>query len=690
MTQCFKCDGHMQDDKNAKITCKGCKRAICIKCSGLTATELRVFGLQNPKLSYLCDDCEEGLRQVPALRKLVTELQHQVQELSKQRSNAINLDMVIHEIEDRKNRSRNVIMYGLPESSSTSPEDRKEHDKLSVTKSLASLPAQVPEIVSTFRLGKPSSNNSKPRPLKVVLTNKHGAITVLKNKNKLPKAISVQSDMTPYQRDELKKLRDELADRIDKGEKDLTIKYINKVPRINNMVEALWLDIQYRELNFLMACVYRPPSSSLSHLDEILFDTIEKAASENTVIIAGDFNLPKIKWPLQKTHDYDSLCENFVNMYTNSNLNQLITQITRKRNHEESLLDLIFCNDDSLMCDIDYHPPIGKSDHLVITATIQAISSQTLTNENVSTTQYDFFKADYEKLSLCLANNITTVKESVGDMWFTFKNQILDSIEKCIPKKKIYNKHCTNKPWINKEILKLIKRKKELWKNYRIDRDEHSYKDYRNVNNKIISLSRSRRAAFESTIIESGPKAFYGYIRKQLNSKVCIPNIIKNVSNELVTKPEQIAEAFADQFKMNLLNEPDGPMPSINVPRVTNPIQDLYISGELVRKTLSSFNDTTASGPDDIPSVVLNKCSEVLSDDIAKIMNKSLKDGLVPEDWKRANVVPIYKKGNKLLPANYRPISLTCILCKTMEKIIANHIRPHIQTRKERTELVFV
>lgn len=231
MAQCCKCDVQIQDDKNSKITCKGCKRAVCVKCSGLTATELRVFGLQNPKLSYLCDECEEGLRQVPELRKLVTELRHQVQELSKQHSNAVNLDMVINEIEDRKNRSRNVIMYGLPESSSTSPEDRKLHDKLSVSNTLASLPIQAPEIVSSFRLGKPPSNG-QPRPLKVVLSNKHGAVTVLKNKSKLPKTISIQSDMTPYQRDQLKKLRDELADRVDKGEKDLTIKYINKVPRI--------------------------------------------------------------------------------------------------------------------------------------------------------------------------------------------------------------------------------------------------------------------------------------------------------------------------------------------------------------------------------------------------------------------------------------------------------------------------
>ncbi|CAG5028978.1 unnamed protein product [Parnassius apollo] len=215
-----------------KINCKGCKRVICTKCSGLSATELRVVALQTPKLSYLCDDCEEGLRQIPDLRRLVTELQQQVQELRKNHINVVNLDTVINEIQERKNRSRNLIVFGIPESTANSPEERKSHDKDQVSKTITSLATPEPEILTVIRLGKPVSKIEKPRPIKVVLANKHNAINVLKNKGKLPNSVKVKADMTPYQRDQLRRLREELAARTEKGEQNLTIKYINNIPKI--------------------------------------------------------------------------------------------------------------------------------------------------------------------------------------------------------------------------------------------------------------------------------------------------------------------------------------------------------------------------------------------------------------------------------------------------------------------------
>ncbi|KAJ8717446.1 hypothetical protein PYW08_005845 [Mythimna loreyi] len=139
-------------------------------------------------------------------------------------------------------------------------------------------------------------------------------------------------------------------------------------------------------------------------------------------------------------------------------------------------------------------------------------------------------------------------------------------------------------------------------------------------------------------------------------------------------KPGQIAESFADQFEISFVKEPYGQLPTINVPRVANSVKKFNITGDMVQKALSSFDDGTATGPDDIPSILLKSCSQALTASLAQIMNKSLEEGALPDDWKVANVVPIYKKGNKLSPVNYRPISLTSILCKAMEKNIANKL----------------
>ena len=58
----------------------------------------------------------------------------------------------------------------------------------------------------------------------------------------------------------------------------------------------------------------------------------------------------------------------------------------------------------------------------------------------------------------------------------------------------------------------------------------------------------------------------------------------------------------------------------------------------------------------------------------------SLAQGAVPDDWRQANVAPVFKKGEKYDAANYRPVSLTCICCKTLEHIIVSNINKHLKT----------
>ena len=90
----------------------------------------------------------------------------------------------------------------------------------------------------------------------------------------------------------------------------------------------------------------------------------------------------------------------------------------------------------------------------------------------------------------------------------------------------------------------------------------------------------------------------------------------------------------------------------------------------------------TTSGPDDLSACVLKECSAEIAPVIACIFNQSLAQGRVPEDWLQANVAPIYKKVEKYDPANYRPVSLTCICCKTQEHIIVSKIMQYLSEHK--------
>ncbi|KAJ2948025.1 hypothetical protein O0L34_g5351 [Tuta absoluta] len=233
MAPCLKCTKPITkpDSANPKITCHGCERQICVKCSGLLATELRVVVLQSPTLKYLCPDCELGVRQLPALRKLVSDLEIQVKELRNKQNQCTSLEAVVAEIAERETRSSNVIMFGVPELiAETDVGVRKRHDLEQVVNSLQCIP-ESEKPVAIIRLGKPKQDLS-PRPVKVIFANKRPAKNILKNGKKLPASIKVKNDLTPYQREYLKNLRVELDQRTSNGELNLTIKYVGNTPKI--------------------------------------------------------------------------------------------------------------------------------------------------------------------------------------------------------------------------------------------------------------------------------------------------------------------------------------------------------------------------------------------------------------------------------------------------------------------------
>ena len=104
---------------------------------------------------------------------------------------------------------------------------------------------------------------------------------------------------------------------------------------------------------------------------------------------------------------------------------------------------------------------------------------------------------------------------------------------------------------------------------------------------------------------------------------------------------------------------------------------DINLSTDGISKLLKNLKPHKAAGLDQIKSIVLKTLHFELSPIIHIIFQKSLESGYLPEIWKSANISPIFKKGDRYKASNYRPISLTCILCKTLEHIIASSIVKH-------------
>ena len=83
-------------------------------------------------------------------------------------------------------------------------------------------------------------------------------------------------------------------------------------------------------------------------------------------------------------------------------------------------------------------------------------------------------------------------------------------------------------------------------------------------------------------------------------------------------------------------------------------------------------------GPDNLHPKVLKHLASTIAPSLQLIFQKSIATGRVPSDWKQANVSPIFKKGERYNPANYRQVSLTCICSKILEHIIIKHLRLHL------------
>ena len=89
---------------------------------------------------------------------------------------------------------------------------------------------------------------------------------------------------------------------------------------------------------------------------------------------------------------------------------------------------------------------------------------------------------------------------------------------------------------------------------------------------------------------------------------------------------------------------------------------------------IKKLKDNKSPGIDGITPKLLKEIAEEISVSLAIMFNLSLREGTVPHEWKHANVVPIFKKGNRCKAENYRPVSLTSVVCKRLEALLRDHM----------------
>ena len=93
---------------------------------------------------------------------------------------------------------------------------------------------------------------------------------------------------------------------------------------------------------------------------------------------------------------------------------------------------------------------------------------------------------------------------------------------------------------------------------------------------------------------------------------------------------------------------------------------------------MRELNPKKAGGPDRVPCFLLNELAAELAPVYTHLFKQSLNTGVTPPSWLEAWISPVFKKGSRCDPANYRPVSLTSVPCKLLEHILCTHIRDHL------------
>ena len=172
-------------------------------------------------------------------------------------------------------------------------------------------------------------------------------------------------------------------------------------------------------------------------------------------------------------------------------------------------------------------------------------------------------------------------------------------------------------------------------------------------------------------------KRFWSFIKHMRRDSAGVAPLKINGQN--ITDPREKTNALNKKFKSVFTKEDPTP-PDLLTASSFPAMQDIKITENGVRKMLEQLKIHKAAGPDAISPRVLKELAPQIAPILTIIFRKSYETGILPKDWREAPVAPVYKKGKKCDPANYRPISLTCISCNILEHIITSNIMKHAAT----------
>ena len=201
-------------------------------------------------------------------------------------------------------------------------------------------------------------------------------------------------------------------------------------------------------------------------------------------------------------------------------------------------------------------------------------------------------------------------------------------------------------PWIDHEVNHQSNKKetaRRKAKKSKKDRDFADYKEQNKILRNMIDYKHKQYINECSNDINNNPQRFWNLASAKTKSK-SYPADMK-LDDKTASCPAEKAKLFNDFFcSVFTASEDNMALPHIE-PTISPHLNLITITVDEVYKTLKLLDTHKAQGPDGLPTKVLKECAATLAPSLTAVFNQSLSEGMFPEQWKTANVCPIFKKG---------------------------------------------
>ena len=251
-------------------------------------------------------------------------------------------------------------------------------------------------------------------------------------------------------------------------------------------------------------------------------------------------------------------------------------------------------------------------------------------------------------------NNLLKNKTAT-ECWTCLKYEIEGIIEKFIPLRKQGKR--SRKKHLLKEAIRKIAHKQMLWKVYKHTGNVEDYTNYKEALNLATTEIRKSKRTFEQKLagnIKNDSKSFYAYVRSKQKVRDKF-GPLENNSENIISDGFQMAEVLNEYFSSVFTTEYISSLP---VPLTkfegnkSEHLGQLIVTPEMIAKKIKKMKDNKSPGVDGIPPKLLKVIVDQISTPLANLFNLSLEEGIVPSEWKEANITPLFKKGSRKKPEN--------------------------------------